>query len=135
MDDSRVNHPNNQISDLFKFQVKRRDSVRRGTKFYYLKKDSFNFFDDNFAIPGTHNIANSRRSSIFKDMFFNNNNFSLQNSADKLFVFDETIEAKKRKSLSFCAKDDPNKEINLFQNVIGGDQNIEKVEQESKSKS
>lgn len=32
MEDSKVNNPNNQFSDLFKFQGKRRDSVRRGNE-------------------------------------------------------------------------------------------------------
>lgn len=101
----------------------------------FLNKDSFNFFDDNFAIPGNQNKSNSRRGSIFKDMFFNNTNFPIQNESNRLFAFDEAIESTKRKSFSFCAKDEINKEINLFQNVIGGDLSKDRAEQDLKSKS
>jgi hypothetical protein len=68
-------------------------------------------------------------------MFFNNTNFPLPNEPNRFFTFDETNESKKRKSFSFCAKDDPNKEINLFQNVIGGELNKERAEQDLRSNS
>lgn len=67
-------------------------------------------------------------------MFFNNSNFPLQNDTNKLFVFDEAHESKKRKSISFCAKDDPLREMNLFQNALGNEFTAGKNNPDPKSK-
>lgn len=64
-------------------------------------------------------------------MFLNNANFTLQNESNKLFVFDETSE-KKRKSFSFCAKEDPFKDMNLFQNALGNEGTLNKIMPETK---
>lgn len=49
-------------------------------------------------------------------------------------MFEDNNEIKKRKSFSFCAKEDPIKDINLFQNALGGESNSNKLFQDSKSK-